>query len=114
MVDPSPSLLSRVLAVSGLAVGGLLAALTGGPASGPVAAMFPPWWDASRAVAAAAQGGLVLRLGLTAFVVVVVPDEAQGRDRLWRTGAWLLLAGNGLAGCELKSKQDVGGRIAID
>jgi hypothetical protein len=92
---------SRGLAVVGLAVGGLLAALMGGPTSGPVAAVFPPWWGGMRAVNAAAEGGAVLRFGLVNFVVLVVPDDRLGRQLLWRAGAWLLLNPRGLSGCAL-------------
>ena len=91
--------LSQGLAVVGLAVGGLFAALMGGPASGPVAAVFPPWWGEMRTVDAAAEGGAVLRLGLLNFVVLVIPDNQHGRERLWRAGAWLLLNPRGLSGC---------------
>ena len=89
------------LAVAGLAAFGLLTALMAGPASGPVAAVFPPWWDAMRAVNAAAEGGAVLRLGLMNFVVLVVPDDQHGRQLLWRAGAWMLLNPRGLIGCGL-------------
>jgi hypothetical protein len=91
--------LSQILAVSGLAGGGLAMALVAGPATGPVAAVFPPWWDATRAVEAASEGGSVLRFGLTDFIVLVGPDEPLGRDRLRLAGAWLLLNPRGLAGC---------------
>jgi hypothetical protein len=91
--------LSQGLAVVGLAACGLLTALMGGPASGPVAAVFPPWWGGTRTVAAAAEGGAVMRLGLLNFIVLVVPDDQRGRERLWRAGAWLLLNPRGLSGC---------------
>ncbi len=95
--------LSQGLAIIGLAVGGLLTALAGGAASGPVAAVFPPWWNATRSVDAAAEGGAVLRLGMAHFIVFVAPDEMRGRERLWRAGAWLLLNPRGLAGCRSRS-----------
>jgi hypothetical protein len=91
--------LSQGLAVVGLAACGLLTALMGGPTSGPVAAVFPPWWSGMRTVDAAAEGGAVLRLGRLNFVVLVVPEDQHGRQRLWRAGAWLLLNPRGLAGC---------------
>jgi hypothetical protein len=91
--------LSQGLAVVGLAVCGLLTALMGGPASGPVAAVFPPWWDAIHTLDAAAQGGAVLRLGLLNSVVLVAPSDERGRERLWRAGAWFLLNPLGLSGC---------------
>ena len=98
---PSPFLhvLLSTLSVTGLAVGGLAAALLAEPAPGPVVALFPPWWDSARAMAAATAGGPVLRLGVMETVVLVAPEALDGRDRLWRAGAWLLLPANGLAGC---------------
>jgi hypothetical protein len=64
--------------------------------------VFPPWWGAIRAVDAAAEGGAVLHLGPTDFVVFVAPDAVLGRERLWRAGAWLLLNPRGLIGCGAK------------
>jgi hypothetical protein len=90
---------SQSLAIFGLAAAGLLAALPSGPASGPVAAVFPPWWDAGRTFQAAAEGGPILRLGAARFVVLVAPLGASGRERLRRAGAWLLLSPLGLSGC---------------
>jgi hypothetical protein len=91
--------LSQGLVIVALAVCGLLAALIGGPVSGQVAAVFPPWWDRMRTVNAAAEGGSVLRLGPLNFVVLVAPDDLHGREQLWRAGAWLLLNPRGLSGC---------------
>ena len=93
--------LSQGFALAGLALFGLLTALMAGPASGPVAVVFPPWWDGTHAVSAAAEGGAVLRLGRKNFAVLVAPDGSQGRQRLWRAGAWLLLDPRGIAGCGL-------------
>lgn len=63
--------------------------------SGPVAAVFPPWWGAARSLARAAEAGPVVRFGAAGFVVVVAADAA-GRTRLRQSGALLLL--NPLAG----------------
>jgi hypothetical protein len=93
----------RGLAITGLAAGGLLAALTALPERGPVAAVFPPWWDGMRAITAASEGGSVLRLGLMNFVVLVAPAEPADRDRLRRAGAWLLLNPRGLIGCGIRT-----------
>lgn len=95
----SPRSLLQIAAVLGLAAAGALAALLVGPVVGPVAAVFPPWWDAGRVLKAAAEGGPVMRFGDTRFVVLVVPDGPAGRDRLWQAGAWLLLNPLGLTGC---------------
>ena len=93
--------LVRGLVIVATATGGLLAALTAGPASGPVAAVFPPWWDGAHAIAAAATGGPVLRMGLRDFVVLVAPEEPNGRQRLRHAGAWLLIDPSSLAGCTI-------------
>jgi hypothetical protein len=92
---------AKGIAVAGLAGFGLFAALVTGPTFGPVAAVFPPWWNASRALDAAAQGGLVLRIGI-ANVIFVLPDPANGRSQLWHAGAWLLLNPRVLVGCVAK------------
>ena len=98
---PRHALPQQALAIVALAAFGLVAALMGGPASGQVAVVFPPWWDGTRTVNAAAKGGLVLRFGPWPFVVLVAPDELHGREQLWRSGAWLLLNPQSLRGCGL-------------
>jgi hypothetical protein len=66
------------------------------PAGGPVAAVFPPWWQATRVFAAAGTAGPVARFGaLPVIVVVATPDRA----RLRAAGAWLLLDPRALGGC---------------
>ncbi len=104
MAQPLAAGVSRFLAVPGIAAGGLFVALSSGATPGPVTAVFPPWWDATRAVEAAASGGTILRLGGTGFAVLVAPDGASGRQRLWRAGAWLLLDPGGFAGCGFQPK----------
>ena len=93
--------LARGLMIVATATGGLLAALTAGPDSGPVAAIFPPWWDGAHAIAAAATGGPVLAIGLRDFVILVAPDRPNGRQRLRHAGAWLLIDPSSLAGCTI-------------
>ena len=63
---------------------------------GPVAAVFPPWWDGARSLAAAAPAGAVVRFGALPFIVVVAPER---RDLLHRAGAWLILDPRALGGC---------------
>lgn len=91
--------LLKSLAILGLAAIGLLAVLPNAPESAAVAVVFPPWWDASRTLLAAAQAGPVLRLGAARFVVLVGPLAPPARERVRRAGAWLLLSPLGLAGC---------------
>lgn len=90
---------SRGLTIVGVAAGGLLAALLAGPSTGPVVAVFPPWWDGTHAVRAAATGGSILSIGVLNFVIVVAPGGTTGRNQLWRAGAWLLLNPSSLVGC---------------
>jgi hypothetical protein len=64
--------------------------------SGPVAAVFPPWWSATQAVASAASAGRVIRFGAFPFIVVVL---AADRAQLHAQGAWILLDPRALGGC---------------
>lgn len=93
-------------AILALAGGGLLAAVPSAPAGGAVAAVFPPWWDAKRAVTAATNAGIALGVGVTSFVVIVRPEDAQGQEKLRQAGAWMLLDPRGLAGCGFASKAE--------
>ena len=67
--------------------------------SGPVALIFPPWWNAMRSVVAAAGVGSVVRLGAFPFIVVVQPDRSG--ERMGRSHAWLVLDPRALGGCGL-------------
>ena len=56
---------------------------------GRVAAIFPPWWGAGQALAAAARAGDVVAGGNLPFVVAVAgPDLAA---RLRQAGAWFVV-----------------------
>ena len=66
------------------------------PAAGPVAAVFPPWWDSAQVLQAAAAAGPVVRFGALPFIVVVVPEH---RHLLRPAGAWLVLDPRALGGC---------------
>jgi hypothetical protein len=91
-VTGTAALLLTVLLPLGMA----LAAQTAPAATGPVAAMFPPWWDGARAFAAAGTAGPVIRLGAFPFVVIVA---AADRARVHASGAWLLLDPALFGGC---------------
>jgi hypothetical protein len=71
------------------------------PASGPVALIFPPWWNAMRSVVSAAGAGSVVRLGAVPFIVVVQPDRGGPRGRMGPSQAWLVLDPQALGGCGL-------------
>jgi hypothetical protein len=68
------------------------------PTSGPVAAVFPPWWTAGRALLAAAKAGPVVRFGAS-FVVIVVPDVRHPVSALRHGGAWFVVNPQLLGGC---------------
>lgn len=94
---PSTWLLPTALAFFSLAAA---TAISLQPATGgPVAAVFPPWWSASRAMLAAASAGPVVRLGGLPFIVVAFPPPGGGRLQLRRQGAWLLLNPQAAGGC---------------
>lgn len=85
---------------------GLLAALVplcAPPPSGPVAALFPPWWSTARAVIAGAEAGPVIRIGGLGAVVVIAAGDDAARHRLRASGAWLLLDPQRIGGCLLPS-----------
>ena len=69
--------------------------------SGPVALLFPPWWNAMRSVVAAASVGSVIRLGAVPFIVVVQPDRRRPRGGVGPSQAWLVLDPQALGGCGL-------------
>jgi hypothetical protein len=84
-----------------LTAGSMLAALSISmtpPSSGPVAAIFPPWWATARAMLAAANAGSVVRFGAP-FVVIVVPDVPHPAAALRRGGAWFVVNPQLLGGC---------------
>jgi hypothetical protein len=68
------------------------------PASGPVAALFPPWWSGARSLTGASAAGAVVRFGWP-FVVIVVPQVSHPFAVLRKNGAWALLNPEGLGGC---------------
>lgn len=77
---------------------GSLAAVDG--AGRPVAAVFPPWWDGSRALAeVTGAGGRPLRLGLVPSVVVAIDAEPGLIDRLYAAGAIAVLDPIVASGC---------------
>ena len=79
-----------------------VAALTFRPGAGDtaVAVIFPPWWSADRAFAAAASAeASIVRVGGFDSVLVVQPAAFDGLDRLYRAGAWLALNPTGVGAC---------------
>jgi hypothetical protein len=106
---PAPDAPCRPVALFGLAmaVACPLAAAFAAQAlpmpDGPVAAIFPPWWDSASSIAASGNAGPVIRLGAADFVVVVA---ATDRQRLWQDGAWLLLDPMVAGGCSPASQSD--------
>src|SRR5712671_200879 len=76
------------------------------PAIGePVAAVFPPWWGAERAFAAASSsGGAIVREGAWPSILVLSSADEDFADRLHAAGAWLLLNPKALDAC-LKEKR---------
>ncbi len=73
-----------------------LAAMLAPAASGPVAAVFPPWWAPAHSFAAAGAAGPVIRFGAFRFIVIVA---AADREILADRGAWLLLDPRAVGGC---------------
>ncbi|MEQ8586853.1 MAG: hypothetical protein RLO01_02745 [Thalassobaculaceae bacterium] len=98
------SLLSFVpAAVAGAAM--LVAATVGGLApdedgTGPVAAVFPPWWSAHDVMAGLARtDAAILREGFNSSIVLASSPAPGLADRLRAAGALLVLDPQAAAGC---------------
>jgi hypothetical protein len=66
----------------------------------PVAAVFPPWWDGDRAIAAAAAAdATIVREGAWSNILVLTSTSGDFAARLHAAGAWLLLDPKALASC---------------
>ncbi|MAK83287.1 MAG: hypothetical protein CMJ17_15655 [Phenylobacterium sp.] len=93
------------LPAASLGILSLVAALALGAApreAGAAAAIFPPWWDAPRSLAAADRAGAVTGVGAQPFIIITATDPAQPQARalasaLRAQGAWLVVD-PGLAG----------------
>jgi hypothetical protein len=59
--------------------------------SATIAAVFPPWWKASRVFEAAAGAGPLLDAGQASFVMLVGFTDPGVPDRLRSAGALVLL-----------------------
>jgi hypothetical protein len=77
-----------LILVAALPLGVALACQFAPQGNGPVAALFPPWWDAQRVFIAAGAAGPVMRFGALKFIVIVASND---QARLRAAGAWLLL-----------------------
>lgn len=92
----SAIILCLVICVAGVAV----SISAGAPNDdSAVVAIFPPWWPASRAFAAASDVGAIVDGGAFPFVLVVQSQRPGLGDRLRAAGALLLLNPLGFGGC---------------
>lgn len=72
-----------------------------------VAAVFPPWTGRERAFAQAiAAGGLVVREGARDWILVVEGDPTDIGERLYASGAWLVIDPVAFGGCLTRSQGD--------
>jgi hypothetical protein len=90
-------------AVAGVAM--LVAAAVGGlapdrNATGPVAAIFPPWWSARDVMAGLSRtDAAILREGFSASIILASSPMPGLADRLRAAGALLVLDPQAAAGC---------------
>lgn len=70
-----------------------------------VAAVFPPWWTASRTASAAASAGQIAGAGGVPFILILrgEPDALESRARA--AGAWLLLDPDAAGQCTAPSSE---------
>ena len=69
------------------------------------AAVFPPWWSAAEAFAAAGSAGEVARAGALSSILIVHSKEPALADRLRKAGALLVLDPERLALCAQSTVQ---------
>jgi hypothetical protein len=69
------------------------------PAQGPVAALFPPWWNATQSLSAAAGAGAIIRFGALPSIIIVQPAGQGGAAALHHLGAWAVLDPQVFGGC---------------
>ena len=94
MLDWAPSLAAIVLSLV------IVAAYALSPRDPQrVAAVFPPWWSAARALDAAHRHGDATIVGGAPYVVIVWSHDAHLAARLRRDGALLLLDPGLTAAC---------------
>lgn len=90
---PAATLGSVVLGLAGVSLGLFAAvAVEAEPRTpGRVAAVFPPWWESARIVAAAGSAGDIAGVGGVPFVMIVRGDPATLSARAHAAGALVLL-----------------------
>ena len=65
-----------------------------------VAVAFPPWWDESHAITAAASAGAaIVRMTALPSLLIVRPDGQDGLARLHKAGAWFAMDPQAIAAC---------------
>jgi hypothetical protein len=101
-VEPKYGFNAALIVSAFIGLAGLFAALAAPTAHDPssAAAIFPPWWSAAEAFAAAGSAGEVTRIGAFASVLIVHSKAPALADRLRKAGALLILDPVQLALCE--------------
>ena len=70
------------------------------PGTEVVAVAFPPWWDESHAITAAASAGAaIVRMTALPSLLIVRPDGQDGLARLHSAGAWFAMDPQAVAAC---------------
>ena len=70
------------------------------PEASVIAVAFPPWWSTQQAFQAAgsARAAIVRATALPALLVVQ-PDDHDGRTQLREAGAWLFMDAQAISAC---------------
>ncbi len=73
------------------------------PGAEIAAVLFPPWWSARQAIAAAASAdAAIIRTGIIPAILVVEITKQNGLARLHDAGAWFAVDPQALGGCLVK------------
>ncbi|MFT8789259.1 hypothetical protein [Komagataeibacter saccharivorans] len=98
-------LLPVLLAVGSLVV--ILGIHLSPPDQGPLALVFPPWWDGQHARQAAGSVGRVIGTGAVASIVIIEPRGNMARGDAIKSGAILVLNPQAMTGCHASRQMEM-------
>ena len=98
-------LLPVLLAVGSLVV--ILGIHLSPPDQGPLALVFPPWWDARHVQQAAGSVGRVIGTGAMASIVIIEPRGNMARGDARKSGVILVLNPQAMTGCHASRQMEM-------
>ncbi len=90
---------SILATVSAISVTAVMTVAVGSSTATTMAAVFPPWWSASKVFQAAASAGEIVDVGRVPSMIVVRSDRGALAARLKAAGALATLSADESGGC---------------